>query len=81
MHRELYRGTAIDEAVKVFDGYAAFELAEEPTHWVVRVTGKSADRERRIVGELANYALGLSVNGRSDAQPRAGHHLKEQAKR
>ena len=64
LHREIYRGTAVDEAVKVFAGYASFELVEEPEHWVVRVTGKSPARERRVAGELGNYALGLTIKHR-----------------
>ena len=63
-HREIYRGTAVDEAVKVFAPHASFELAEEPAHWVVRITGQSAARERRIAGELGNYALGLTIKAR-----------------
>jgi len=60
-HREIYRGASVDEAVKVFAGYAAFELVEEPESWLVRVTAGDADRERRIAGELGNFALGLTV--------------------
>ena len=63
-HREIYRGTAIDEAVKVFTPHATFELAEEPDHWVVRITGKNAARERRVAGELGNYALGLTIKAK-----------------
>lgn len=63
-NREVYRGTAVDEAVKVYAAYAAFELAEEPSHWVVRVTAANAARERRVAGELGNYALGLTVKAR-----------------
>jgi hypothetical protein len=61
LHRELYRGTAVDEAVKVFVRYGVFELAEAPEHWVVRVQSKSIARERQLAGELGNYALGLTV--------------------
>ncbi|MGZ3419694.1 MAG: HxsD-like protein [Polyangiales bacterium] len=60
-HRELYLGTAIDEAMKVFSAHAQFEQAEEPTHWVVRLTAKDAAREKRIANELSNYALGLTI--------------------
>lgn len=60
-HRELYRGTAIDEALKVFATYAEFEQAEEPTHWIVRVRAKDEAREKRIARELGNYALGLTI--------------------
>jgi hypothetical protein len=59
-HREIYAGTAVDAALKVYARYGRFERAEEPTHWVVRVTTKDPVRERRVARELANYALGLT---------------------
>jgi hypothetical protein len=60
-HRTLYRGTAVDEAIKVYTSYATLEPLEEGDHWVVRVSSTSPARERRIARELANYALGLTV--------------------
>ena len=60
-HRELYDGKAIDEALKTFANYATFEQAEETTHWIVRISGKDAARERRIANELGNFALGLTI--------------------
>jgi hypothetical protein len=60
-HRDLYRGECVDEATKALAAYAAFECAEESAHWVVRVSAATAERERRVVGELANRALGLTV--------------------
>ena len=60
-HRQVYRGEAVDESVKLFERFADFELAEEDHHWVVRLTAKDPKKERRIAGELANYALGLTV--------------------
>lgn len=60
-HRHVYRGTAVDEAVKVFGSHATFELSEEPEHWLVRISAKTPERERKIAGELGNYALGLTV--------------------
>jgi hypothetical protein len=60
-HRALYAGPSVDEAVKIFASYATFELDEEPEHWRVRITAAFPDRERRIAGELGNYALGLTV--------------------
>jgi hypothetical protein len=64
LHRELYDGPAIDEAVKLYARFGTFELAEEPEHWVVRLTAKSDARERQLAGELGNYALGLTVQQR-----------------
>ena len=60
-HRDLYRGESIDEAVKLFGSVARFELAEEPTHWIVRVAGEG---EKTVANELANYALGLTLRER-----------------
>jgi hypothetical protein len=60
-HRELYDGKALDEALKIFGAHASFEQAEEAAHWVVRLSAADGAREKRIAGELANYALGLSI--------------------
>lgn len=68
LHRELYRGESVDEAVKLYARFASFELVEEPTHWLVKLRAKSPARERQIAGELANYALGLTIKQRR-AQP------------
>jgi hypothetical protein len=67
-HRDVYKGTAIDEATKVFARFATFETTEAPEHWVVRLTAKSAARERQIVGELGNYALGLTIKASGGAR-------------
>ena len=64
LHRDLYDGASIDAAFKVYQPYGTLELAEGSTHWVVKVTGKSAGRERRLGRALANYALGLTIKGR-----------------
>lgn len=63
-HRELYRGEAVDAAAKLYAPYASLELAEEPTHWIVRVSAKSRERETRVARELANHALGTTVRER-----------------
>jgi hypothetical protein len=60
-HRSLYAGEAVDEAVKAFAAFGAFDLVEEAEHWVVRVTARDPAEERQLVGELANYALGTSL--------------------
>ena len=61
LNRSIYQGECVDEAVKVFAKHGAFELAEEPQHWIVRVSGANPTRERKLAGELGNYALGLTV--------------------
>ncbi len=64
-HRDLYSGVAVDAAVEAFREVAACELVENSTHWVVIVRPVGAEEdERTVVGELANYALGLTIEER-----------------
>ena len=63
-HRDLYGGESVDAAAKALAPYAtAIDRAEEPTHWILRVNASSPERERRIAGEIANRALGITVRG------------------
>jgi hypothetical protein len=63
-HRDLYRGESVDAAAKALAPYAtAIDRAEEPAHWVLRVTATTPERERRVAGEIANRALGITVRG------------------
>lgn len=64
LHRDLYAGKAVDEAVAVFAPHATLERKDEPSHWVVPIAAATPQRERRVAGELGNYALGLTVKGR-----------------
>ena len=64
LHRELYRGESIDEAVKVLAPFATFTLAEQPGYWVVQIEAATPARERRIALELGNHALGLTMRAR-----------------
>jgi hypothetical protein len=63
-HRDLYRATAVDRAVASLASYATFERADEASHFVVRVAASTPVRERRVAGEVSNFALGLTVNER-----------------
>jgi hypothetical protein len=65
--RSLYAGPSVDEAVKVFAGFAEFTLAEETAAWIVNVTAVTPVRERMVARELSNCALGLTIRGRSRA--------------
>ena len=66
LHRKIYRGTAVDSALEVYGKYATFEQREEADHWVVGVSATTPARERRVAGELANYALGLTIAARKE---------------
>jgi hypothetical protein len=60
-HKDVYAGEAVDAAVQTFARFAALEAVEGPSHWLVRVTGKTPARERSVAGELANHALGATA--------------------
>ncbi len=64
-HRQLYPGPLVDEAIKVYEPFAKLLRSEETSHWVVSLSADSEARERRIAGELGNYALGLAVRSRT----------------
>lgn len=64
LHRELYRGECVEEALAAYARFARFERDDDDAYWVVRIDGGSPRRERRIADELANYALGLTIRSR-----------------
>jgi hypothetical protein len=77
-NKDLYDGFALDEATKTYGRFGTFELVEEPARWVVRVTANSAEREERLSAELANHALGATIerwntrqSGQAGAPPKA----------
>jgi hypothetical protein len=63
-HRDLYAGTAVDAAVAAFREVAECRLREQPDHWVVEVTALGEAPAAEVAAELANYALGLTIEQR-----------------
>lgn len=69
-HHELYDGFAVDEAAKIYADYGTMDLERKPGGFVVRVT-INADTaaqgidEATLVAELANYALGKTIEKRT----------------
>ncbi|MFZ6179648.1 HxsD-like protein [Nannocystis pusilla] len=59
--RQLYSGEAVDQAVKAFARFAAFDLEQTDDHWVVRMRPNDPGLAPRLRGELGNHALGLTV--------------------
>lgn len=59
--RDLYDGEAVDAATKVYGPFADLALEESPDAWVVRLTGARGHDERAVADELANYALGATI--------------------
>jgi hypothetical protein len=63
---DLYSGEAIDAAVKVYAEWAACELERDSGSFAVRLTAKPGVPEARVADELANYALGLTIEQQKD---------------
>jgi hypothetical protein len=64
---ELYSGFAIDSAVQVFADFASFELERAGGEYVVKLTANGEHDEQQIADELANYALGATIEERQSA--------------
>ncbi|MFT5352889.1 MAG: hypothetical protein ACI9KE_000086 [Polyangiales bacterium] len=59
--KAVYPGEQVDAAVQVYERFGTFERADEDTHWRIDVSASTPEREKRLEGELGNYALGLAV--------------------
>jgi hypothetical protein len=59
--RDLYSGFAVDSAVNAYAEFADCQLEERPDAWVVSLTSSGEHDERTIADELANYALGATI--------------------
>ena len=62
--RDLYAAAAIDEVAELYGPYAKLEREDRDEAIVLRLEGSSPARERRLAGELSNYALGLTIKSR-----------------
>ena len=80
-HHELYDGFAVDEAAKLYGPYGTLELVREPEGFVVRVTASAEGiDERTLAAELANYALGLTIEKHAEAGGAAAPSATEEAR-
>lgn len=70
-HEGLYDGFAVDEAAKVYAPFAKVDLEREGDYYVVKVTldapSEGGFTEDTIAVELANYALGKTVEKSASA--------------
>lgn len=67
LHQALYSRPAVEQARGLYADYAAVDLGEDGEHWVLRVSSDDPARERAVSGELANSALGITVEGRGQS--------------
>jgi hypothetical protein len=61
---DLYSGFAIDGALEIYAEFANFERELSAGQYVVRLTAKADHDEQQIADELANYALGATIEER-----------------
>ncbi len=61
---DLYSGFAIDSAVKVYSGYARFELEKTPDAYTVKLTATGEFSDAAIADEFSNYVLGATIEER-----------------
>jgi hypothetical protein len=62
--KDLYEGSQVDQAVAIFERFGELETVQDEGAFIVRVGASTEGRERRLAGELANYALGLTIRSR-----------------
>lgn len=71
-HVDLYDGTAVDSAVKVYEDFGSFELEEASDAWVVRISANEGVDEQQLANELGNYALGTTIEKRATSPLEGG---------
>lgn len=62
--KAIYLGEQVDAAVKVYTRFGTLNLSDTEQAWVVEVDAGNESRDKRLAGEIANYALGLTVRMR-----------------
>jgi len=64
--KELYSGNAIDAAVKLYAEHARAELEQTSDAYLVHVHGLGGVSEALVADELANAALGKTIERRGE---------------
>ncbi|MGE0328451.1 MAG: HxsD-like protein [Polyangiaceae bacterium] len=63
---DLYTSEAIEAAVSVYAGFAELSLDKQVDAYIVRLTSSGDHEEQTLADEFANYALGSTIEARSD---------------
>jgi hypothetical protein len=63
-HRALYADAALDQAIAVYAPHAQITRSAEGDHVVVRIESPRPGRSERVARELANHALGITIQTR-----------------
>lgn len=64
LHRSLYAEPALADAIRLYAAHAEITREAEGEHHVLRIESARPGRGARVARELANYALGLTIQAR-----------------
>ena len=64
LHHGLYLKKAVDEAIALYAAHAQIVRNEEEEHTVLHIESPRPARAEKVARELANYALGLTIQAR-----------------
>ena len=64
LHRDLYVAAAIDEAIELYRNHAEITRTDESGYVVLSIASQRPARAEKVARELANYALGLTIQAR-----------------
>lgn|GEM_PF-953455 len=64
LHSELYVNAAIEEAIGLYRNHAEITRTEEGPYTMLSITSPRPARAEKVAKELANYALGLTIQAR-----------------
>jgi hypothetical protein len=67
LHKQIYSEGSVSSAVDTFSEHASVEMTADDNHWVVSVEDEDADHATLVTRELANMALGLSIDSGATA--------------
>lgn len=65
--KSLYGRTALDEAVRTYGDYARIDISDDSNDWLVTVEATGDFPSDVIADELANFALGATIESSSAA--------------
>ncbi len=67
LHRDLYASAAIESAIATYAKHATLARTEEDPHVVLTIASERPGRAEKVMRELANYALGLTIQTQTQA--------------
>jgi hypothetical protein len=70
LHNDLYTASAVDRAIETYAKHATIARTDEAPYVRLTIESERPARAERVARELANYALGLTVQAQASAEKR-----------